>query len=103
MEETNYDRKTIGIVEKSSAVASSAGSDTEALADPETTREKTNDVSGEEENEEMGLTYSKKTFLQKLAPWDPAKPKNLIFYRAKMELRFLRWPVIFYAGCVSVF
>jgi MFS family permease len=91
MEETNYDRKTVGIIqvvetspagsisatdeEKSTGVRASAGS-------PGTT---------------AGQVYSKKTFMQKMALWDPPK-QNLFLHRVKRQLLFLGWPVVFYAG-----
>lgn len=94
MEETNYERKTIGIVETSNTPS------TESLQtglDPE----KASKVKIPEETSTSGIeppiTYKKKTFVQKLALKDKSKP-NLMIHRATLGISFLSWPVVFYAG-----
>jgi MFS family permease len=74
MEETNYDRKSVGVVE-----GTSSPSDYEKGA--------TEDI----------VVTSKKTFVQKLSPKD--KPRQqLIHHRILLQLRFVAWPNVFYAG-----
>ncbi|KAH8803654.1 putative MFS transporter [Xylogone sp. PMI_703] len=91
MEETNYTRRTVGIVvndgiptpisqekqvDEKGLHAGSSGSDLESTADtPQPT----------------------KTFIQKLALIDTSKPQTM-HYRIEQALSFFTWPVIFYAG-----
>ncbi|RDW71682.1 putative MFS-type transporter [Coleophoma crateriformis] len=94
MEETNYERKTIGVVETSDAPSTESlqtGLDPEK-ASPAKLPEESSAPAGE-----APIAYKKKTFVQKLALKDKSKP-NLMFYRAKLGISFLTWPVIFYAG-----
>ncbi|KAL3449110.1 MFS transporter [Aspergillus insuetus] len=48
---------------------------------------------------EPGIIYShhSKTAMQRLALFGPSQPNNMI-RRARLTLRFLSWPVVFYAG-----
>ncbi|CAK7202014.1 hypothetical protein SEUCBS139899_004732 [Sporothrix eucalyptigena] len=71
MEETNYDRATVGVVEGPvDAIAAGAAA---------------------------GPSSSTKTFWQKLALRDKPRP-NRFFHRLRQQLLFLGWPVVFYAG-----
>ena len=96
MEETNYKRSTVGIVE------SFSGTQTPADAtEQEKETEKGPVVSGEAQSpsiESGTIQYgSKKTFLQKLSLWQPSPGRNVLT-RAILSLKYLGWPVIFYAG-----
>lgn len=91
MEETNYDRKTVGVVE--AAETSHAGS-ISAGDEEKNSGVKAPSVSPDHS---IGQVYPKKTFVQKLALWDPPKPNNFL-RRAKRQLFFLTWPVVLYAG-----
>lgn len=89
MEETNYTRKTSGIVAEieSSPPESVTDVDTEKNpAVPQTSRVEAGEIRG-----------VPKTFVQKLAVWQPHPGQNMI-QRAIRSLKYLGWPVIFYAG-----
>ncbi|KAH6680435.1 putative MFS transporter [Halenospora varia] len=89
MEETNYVRKTVGVVEDSTTTSSAAS--------PRISDEKKG--APETEDPEIGTAqiFPKKCYLQKLALKDKPKP-NLMFYRSLLTMRFISWPVVFYAG-----
>lgn len=96
MEETNYVRVSVGIVESSSQNVSSAGSEHQ---DQEKTP-KTTDIP-EPNDLDMGAVYKKKTYIQKLSLITTNKGKNNnMLRRLYQTLYFLSWPVIFYAGYV---
>lgn len=82
MEETNYDRKSVGVVEGSPS-HNLQGSATD-LAEKGATAEVVN-------------APMMKTFVQKLALKD--KPRQqLMHHRILLQLRFVAWPNVFYAG-----
>jgi MFS family permease len=88
-EETNYTRSTTGIVSQSeSPPPERVESDTEKdLTKTKTTASTT-----------VGTAYApEKTFTQKLAIWNP-HPGDSMISRALVSLKYLSWPVIFYAG-----
>ncbi|KAK4937831.1 hypothetical protein LTR10_021634 [Elasticomyces elasticus] len=93
MEETNYVRATAGIVEDTDSPPpeSTVGTDAEknpTLANANSSRAST----------ENGIvTKPPKTFVQKLSVWNPTPGDNMI-RRAIRSLKYLGWPVIFYAG-----
>ncbi|KAH8894325.1 MFS general substrate transporter [Thozetella sp. PMI_491] len=82
MEETNYDRKTIGVVASASESESSAAN---AVG------------KGEKQNSSDIVDGSKKTMWQKLAVLDKPRP-FMMHYRAWQSLKLLSWPVVFYCG-----
>ncbi|KIV83248.1 hypothetical protein PV11_05293 [Exophiala sideris] len=96
MEETNYRRSTVGIVEVTSGTQTPI---TEAKDEKEA--EKTASVKRELELasiEKGTFQYgSNKTFFQKLSLWQPSPGQDVVG-RALMSLKYLSWPVIFYAG-----
>ena len=91
MEETNYDRKTVGVVE---IHASSASSTTEPASEAE---------KGARLREapastlEAGTVYQKKTFLQKLSLMDKPRPNNLLTMVWR-PFTFISLPVVVYSG-----
>ncbi|KAK5126229.1 hypothetical protein LTR85_010464 [Meristemomyces frigidus] len=93
MEETNYDRKTVGIIQRGPS----------ASAEPKAElplSEKTADATDSPDSGSMeaGATqYKKKSFVQKLSLKDQSR-KQRMPYRAWLSLRLVSWPVIFYAG-----
>jgi hypothetical protein len=91
LEETNYSRETIGVVEASTSAGSPAGS----VAGGDV--EKHPPVKPSASSEAAPVSYTKKTYWQKLALWDKRRP-NHFFQRIERQLLFLGWPVIFYAG-----
>lgn len=93
LEETNYTRKTNGVVsETSSPPPESIGEDTEKSL-PKTTATPTATATMA-----TGETYPPpKTYLQRLSIWNP-HPGQAMLPRALLSLRYLSWPVIFYAG-----
>lgn len=101
LEETNYDRRPVGVIEGTETPA--AGSDgTEAVNT--TTRDKKPETetdaapgSPEEPVAEAGVTYKPKTYWQKLVLWDKPRP-FMMHWRAWQILKLLSLPVVFYAG-----
>lgn len=90
MEETNYNRKTIGIVATPETPTEAIGE----LGDEEKARH----VSTSTIDHSTGTTNSvPKTSLQKMSVWQPSPGQNM-FQRAMRSLKYLTWPVIFYAG-----
>lgn len=87
MEETNYNRASIGIVE---SVDSTNSVGEEKLKSGITTMPAA--VTTAEPT-----SHSRKTFLQKLSLWQTCPGEN-IPTRAVRILQYLSWPVIFYAG-----
>lgn len=93
MEETNYVRKTTGIV-------SSSGSSTPAPKENVDDPEKSPRMSTAQPtiSTRAGAQYAPpKTFVQKLSVWNPS-PGVQMLPRALRSLQYLSWPVIFYAG-----
>jgi hypothetical protein len=91
MEETNYNRKTIGIV----AAPDTPLSQETGKVDDE---EKTHSVDALSIDHSAGeVSMVPKTFVQKLSIWQPSPGQNM-FLRAFRSLKYLSWPVIFYAG-----
>lgn len=90
MEETNYYRKTSGIVSETSSPPPEAiaGEDTEK--NPTIGKTLTSTENGE-------LHGAPKTYVQKLSIWNPHPGQGMIS-RAIRSLKYLGWPVIFYAG-----
>lgn len=98
MEETNYDRGLVGVIESMSPDSgASAVLDEEASASKEDTKEDTK-TTDKIESDHGTVWGAEKTFWQKLALKDAPKPKNLMLARAWQGLSFLSWPVVFYAG-----
>ncbi|KIX03955.1 uncharacterized protein Z518_07508 [Rhinocladiella mackenziei CBS 650.93] len=97
MEETNYHRSTVGIVETASGTQTpmSVAKEEKEIEKNATT------VTREPEggSVETGPVHysSNKTFFQKLTLWQPS-PGQDVFSRAISSLKYLGWPVIFYAG-----
>lgn len=90
MEETNYNRKTTGIVSELNLPPPERS----ILADQEkigTTAQRT--VSSNQGE----ISVAPKTFAQKLSIWQPSPGQNMD-QRAIRSLKYLSWPVIFYAG-----
>lgn len=100
LEETNYDRKTVGVVEGTPIL--SLG-DTEAADAPSETQPPTEKSAtatgspGSDTAAEPSFQYKRKTYRQKLALWDKPRP-FMMHWRAWQILKFLSWPVIFYSG-----
>lgn len=92
MEETNYDRKTIGIVER--RLKASTGSNGELQVDEKVPKPSQNPDAG---YVEAGLSYQRKNYIQKLSLKDKSR-KQRMPYRFFLSLRLISWPVIFYAG-----
>jgi len=101
MEETNYVRSTTGIV-------AMASDDTTETPSPESNglqyddKEKTPTITRESDESQTqpigGEVYGPpKTFVQKLSLWHPTAGQGMLA-RAIYSVKFLAWPVIFYAG-----
>ncbi|ETI20591.1 hypothetical protein G647_08629 [Cladophialophora carrionii CBS 160.54] len=94
LEESNYKRATVGIVETTSGSQSPT-----SVTMAEKSGEKLPAVTNEPASVESGtITYgTNKTYLQRLSLWQPSKGENML-PRAIRSLKYLGWPVIFYAG-----
>jgi MFS family permease len=92
MEETNYDRNSIGIVETGGTPASGSQ---RALTDPERSFKTAPDA----DSTQKPPTSVKptKSFWQKLSLKDQSRPQ-LMHHRVKRQLAFVLWPNVFYAG-----
>lgn len=87
MEETNYNRKTSSGIAESDLPPDLAADMDQEKAHAVALQSSTN----------MDIGTSTKTFAQKLSIWQPSPGQNM-FERGKRSLRYLGWPVIFYAG-----
>ncbi|KAJ0421069.1 kinase-like domain-containing protein [Aspergillus carlsbadensis] len=90
MEETNYVRKMPSMSEPAAA-------STEA-ADQEGEKKTLSANASSQSHPEVGVVYSKKTYLQKLSILGPRQARNNMLRRAWQTVYYLSWPVIFYAG-----
>ncbi|KIX08469.1 uncharacterized protein Z518_03125 [Rhinocladiella mackenziei CBS 650.93] len=92
MEETNYHRSTVGLVEDNvTDLMTSPGCQEKQAAKNPGGFEVTSVRAGV-------LEYStNKSFVQKLSLWQPS-PGEDVFVRAFNSLKYLTWPVIFFAG-----
>lgn len=84
MEETNYERKSVGIVETTTVSVS----DTEKGAEPSTSTIPDSLASE---------TYRRKTYLDKLKVFGPSKP-NKLWVMVKRPFTFVSLPVVVYCG-----
>jgi len=89
MEESNYNRKTTGIVTAPETPPAGVGTD---LGD----HEKAHPVTSQSMASIEAGTASK-SYAQKLSVWQPMPGQNM-FERAKRSLQYLSWPVIAYCG-----
>lgn len=90
MEETNYNRKTTGVVTAPDSPPPSITDAAEHEKAPAVTAPSPSTSSGE-------VFAAPKTFVQKLSIWQPS-PGMSMLPRAIQSLKYLGWPVIFYAG-----
>lgn len=95
MEETNYSRHTTVTASTASATTSSATSSEKGDQEKAPANTTPQDA-------EYGVvsSYSKKTYVQKLAIIGPTQPNNML-RRFWHILYYLSWPVVFYAGSVT--
>lgn len=104
MEETNYDRATVGVVEDA-AVGNAVLDGSADAADAEKgeaikggAQAAASDAGSAPAPGQTVLQQTTvKTFWQKLALRDKPRP-NRFFHRVKQMVFFLSWPVVFYAG-----
>lgn len=89
MEETNYDRRTVGVVATTSLDPSDEDNRKAKMETPATT-----DTPGDAARL---VGPSKKTFVQKMSLFDRPRP-FMMHYRAWQSLKLLSWPVVFYSG-----
>ncbi|KAJ4377578.1 hypothetical protein N0V83_000405 [Neocucurbitaria cava] len=88
MEESNYNRKSTPVVPGSDAPSTGLTTEDD--------KEKVHAVASQS-SPSVELGWSTKTFAQKLSLWQPNPGQNML-ERAKRSLKYLSWPVIFYAG-----
>lgn len=93
-EETNYHRATVGIVESDEPTLCEpvvVESEAEKKSDARLTRSRTQEG-------EVTILHEK-SFVQKLSLWNSNRaPGPSMLRRALQSLKYLSWPVIFYAG-----
>jgi hypothetical protein len=89
MEETNYDRKSVGVVEAWGTPSSGSQRD---LTDLEKSMK-----TGQGTTSTAESAKPKKSFWQKLSLKDQSRPQ-LMHHRIKQQLAFVLWPNVFYAG-----
>lgn len=107
LEETNYDRASVGVVEgvetppvvsddAEAAIntAKTEGSEMKATSEKEASP---NNSSKADPTVQDGVVYKRKTYWQKLALWDKPRP-FMMHWRAWQILKLLSWPVVFYSG-----
>lgn len=107
LEETNYDRASVGVVEgvETPPVVSddaeaainttkTEGSEMKATSEKEASP---NNSSKADPTVQEGVVYKRKTYWQKLALWDKPRP-FMMHWRAWQILKLLSWPVVFYSG-----
>lgn len=92
MEETNYDRKTVGVVEVIESSSSSTKEST--LEDPEKSAGKPAPTTTSVESDTV---YTKKTYLQKLSLFGKPRPNKLLTMMWR-PFTFVTLPVIVYSG-----
>ncbi|KIX98491.1 uncharacterized protein Z520_05792 [Fonsecaea multimorphosa CBS 102226] len=101
MEETNYNRSTAGVVLTPSLPPEAAiGSEQESKVFGKTVPTETGEIEAVPKTvptENGEIEAVPKTRLQKLSLWKPDHSQSMI-RRAIRSLRYLGWPVIFYAG-----
>ncbi|KAK9364781.1 major facilitator superfamily domain-containing protein [Lipomyces kononenkoae] len=104
MEETNYERKTVGIIPQTDNEVSKSASSTALQGDNEKYQthileKHPAEVPG---NIDLGhgkiITNKEKTFWQKMAIMPIKKEKNIVVTCVWHALYFTSWPVVFYAG-----
>lgn len=96
LEETNYERHSVGIVEDPSG----ASSDTEGRNEKDGPQDSTLAASDRDSTGHQQSAYSRKTYLQKLSLFSTRREENTILRRVRQTIYFLSWPVIFYSGLV---
>lgn len=97
MEETNYDRKTVGVVISNSQqiTEKTEGSDNEKTEG--SLKTSSGDVEGASSNVAIAESYPVKTYWQKLSLLDKPRP-FMIFAMIWHQLKFVTWPVVLYSG-----
>lgn len=97
LEETNYERKTVGIIEgapskpRSDSEAADGANEMKPALEKDTVTDMPDSPVG------TSTLYQPKTYRQKLALLDKPRP-FMMHWRAWQILKHLSWPVIFYAG-----
>jgi len=90
MEETNYNRRTTGIVAETESPPPETANGGDHEKNPAIDETSTRTENGE-------LNPAPKTYVQKLSVWTPNPGKGMIA-RAVRSLKYLTWPVVFYSG-----
>ncbi|KAF7116253.1 hypothetical protein CNMCM5793_004329 [Aspergillus hiratsukae] len=91
MEETNYERKH---AETATVEGVPESTDPPERGD----QEKAPPATAQSAETECEVSYSKKTYIQKLSIIGPRQARNNMFRRFYQMLYYLSWPVVFYAG-----
>ncbi|KAI1389224.1 putative MFS transporter [Hypoxylon trugodes] len=94
MEETNYDRRTVGIVAELNDDVDQSSPDAEKAKEG---LEEPSDTIGRISSPEAQPSITIKTFWQRMSVMDKPRP-FMMHYRAWQSLKLLSWPVVFYSG-----
>ncbi|KAL4811924.1 major facilitator superfamily domain-containing protein [Aspergillus spinulosporus] len=95
MEETNYARQRPSMSDRAVEVSASENNNKkENEKDPM----RSTSSSQSRSDPEVGVMYSKKTYMRKLSILGPRQARNNMLRRAWQTIYYLSWPVIFYAG-----
>lgn len=98
MEETNYVRKTTSVVSVADATLLDPSKSTDEEKYPTTTGPAEKVPSATDDTPVVAEAYPPpRTFVQKLNIWYPTPGRSMIS-RAIASLKYLSWPIIFYAG-----
>lgn len=99
LEETNYDRKTVGVIEGTQSPEPSVAEAADGSSEKQTAPEQASAIPASIGSPiwETSILYTRKTYWQKLALWDKPRP-FVMHWRAWQILKLLSWPVILYAG-----
>ncbi|KND86698.1 putative MFS-type transporter [Tolypocladium ophioglossoides CBS 100239] len=91
MEETNYSRTSLGVI------LQEGSPDTEPPVDGKGEPDANEPAASSSLAEMDEMFATPRTFLQKMSIWQPSPGQNILRHAAR-SLKFLTWPVIFYAG-----
>lgn len=101
MEETNFDRSTVGVVANTPQTVEETGNSTERQIQGMHQDEKTEEKEGSNGRSHLvpedSVAFEKKSFSRKLALIDRPRP-FMMHWRVWQILKLITWPVVFYSG-----
>lgn len=98
MEETNYHRQTVGVVETTEVDPVDVAQTGEDIEKIEGKAARVSDSNDNKSAQVGTVEYrSNKTYLQKLSLWQPSAGQD-VFNRAFASLKYFSWPVVAFSG-----